>query len=359
MNKVVNKKYSGGTIDVRSMIEKAVRRKGEVTAADIRRVTGFSRAYINRFFRELQSEGRLVLVGKANRARYIPAIKRKLLQVRRLLKRHQRFLKNKNLSEDRVLDEIKETTGIFFGLPERVTRIVDYGFTEMLNNAIEHSRSKTITVTMERLPKSVRFVIADRGVGIFKNIMRKKKLESELVAIQDLLKGKQTTDPERHSGEGIFFTSKVADHLMIKAAKKRLAFDNQLHDVFLKDGPPLAGTTVVFSISTTSDRKIETIFRAHTDESYKFGKTSLAIHLFQGGAGYVSRSQARRMLVGLEKFRTITLNFKGVAVIGQAFADEVFRVWKKRNLHIIIEVENANKNVELMIRHARQLEPSL
>lgn len=56
-------------------------------------------------------------------------------------------------------------------------------------------------------------------------IMTMRKLQTELNAIQDLLRGKQRTDPERHSGEGIFCTSKVADRLIIKGSDKKLICD--------------------------------------------------------------------------------------------------------------------------------------
>jgi uncharacterized protein YerC len=354
MAKVVNKKRTRGTRNIVSLIERALQHKGEVTAAQIRTSTGFSRAYINRFFRTLQSEGRVVLVGKANQARYIVATKRNVLEARRRQTRYRRFLTNKNLSEDRILDEIKETTGIFFRLPVRVVRIVDYGFTEMLNNAIEHSRSKTIAVSMERLRDTVRFVVADRGVGIFRNIMRERKLESELAAVQELIKGKQTTDPKRHSGEGIFFTSKLADCLAIKGSSRLLLFDNRIHDVFLKDGTVRAGTVVEFSVDAKAEQDISKVFQTYADESYEFSKTALTVRLFQEGSGYVSRSQARRLVSGLEKFKKILLDFKGIETIGQAFADEIFRVWQRKNPGITIEVHNAGENVRFMINHALQ-----
>ncbi|GAH25948.1 unnamed protein product, partial [marine sediment metagenome] len=77
----------------------------------------------------------------------------------------------------------------------------------MLNNAIEHSESKKVEIIIERRKNNIIFEVRDWGVGIFNNIMNKKGLSSEMDAIQDLLKGKQTTAPSYHSGEGIFFTS--------------------------------------------------------------------------------------------------------------------------------------------------------
>jgi len=46
----------------------------------------------------------------------------------------------------------------------------------------------------------------------------------------------------------------------------------------------------------------------------------------------ISRSQAKRILRGLEKhFKVITLDFTGVTLVGQGFVDEVFRVYKNQH----------------------------
>ena len=68
------------------------------------------------------------------------------------------------------------------------------------------------------------------------------------------------------------------------------------------------------------------------------------------GDPHVSRSQAKRLLMGLEKFKRIILDFKGVKSVGQAFVDEVFRVFKNRHPNITIHYFNANDSVEAMIK---------
>ncbi|MBU1083906.1 MAG: STAS-like domain-containing protein, partial [Candidatus Omnitrophica bacterium] len=70
------------------------------------------------------------------------------------------------------------------------------------------------------------------------------------------------------------------------------------------------------------------------------------------GANYVSRSQARRVLAGLEKFKTVVLDFKGIEAIGQAFADEIFRVWKSAHTDKEISARNACENVMFMVKRA-------
>jgi len=336
-------------MDVRTAVEQLLKRRKSFKASDIVRATGFSRAYVHRVLKELVSEGRIVLLGKADRAHYVAA--EASVQARQLEKRYHRILRNNQLSEDRVLQEIKQSTGIFEALPENVIRILDYAFTEMLNNAIEHSRSDIIDVTMQRLEGGVRFAVIDRGIGIFRNIQERYGLPSELDAIQQLLKGKQTTAPASHSGEGIFFTSRVADLLVFKSGRKHLIFDNRLEDVFIKDIRAKIGTTVQFEIRLDARRSLDDVFRRYTGDSYEFGTTDVTVKLFQQSAHYVSRSQARRILLGIEQFRTIVLDFRGVETIGQAFADEIFRVWKQHHPEHRIEVRNANENVQFMIRH--------
>lgn len=335
-------------MDVKKLILKELAKKKKVKVADIVEATGFSRAYVNRFFEELKNEGKIVLIGKANRAHYVSAkrdsmAKKKILSVRRILR-------NVNLSESVVLDEIKRDTGIFLDLPKNVVAILDYAFTEMLNNAIEHSGSKKIIVVMERDTKSINFQIIDSGIGIFKNIIKKRKLKNELEAIQDLLKGKQTTAPKEHTGEGIFFTSKTADRLIIRGSNKKLLFDNILKDIFIEDIKLINGTKVKFEVGKNSKKNLNSLFKEYSENAFEFSKTKVIIDLYKIDNMYISRSQARRVLSGLDKFKIITLDFKDVKTIGQAFADEVFRVWQNHHPNIEIIYRNTGKNVLFMIK---------
>ena len=262
---------------------------------------------------------------------------------------------NRNLSEDTIVGDIKKETAIFDNLGRNIAEILDYAFTEILNNAIEHSRSQKIFVQIEKTDKSIGFIVTDFGVGIFNDIKDKFRLKNTLEAVELLLKGKQTTAPEEHTGEGIFFTSKAADKLIIKSSNKRIIFDNIINDIFIGDIQDIRGTKIIFEISRSSKRKLSAIFREYTNENFIFDKTRVTVKLFELSDGfYVSRSQARRLLFGLEKFKKIILDFKKVDTLGQAFADEVFRVWQKKHPAIIIEYINTSESVEFMIKHVIQ-----
>lgn len=339
-------------MDLKALILERLKENQELRTSDVARETGYSRVYVHRILKSLVEEGSLALVGKANQARYVPSgklheeIKKTQLKVRRILQ-------NRNLAEHRVLEGIKQTTRIYADLPGNVASIVDYAFTEMLNNAIEHSQSASIEVVMARTGAVVRFEVVDRGIGIFNNIMDKKNLNNRMEAIQDLLKGKETTAPEGHSGEGVFFTSKIADSFILKSSEKKVVFDNVSDDVYLKDIRPVTGTKVLFVIDANTKKTLTDLFSRYTDDSFTFSKTGVNVGLYRGGAEYVSRSQARRIMTGLEKFETIELDFKGIDSIGQAFGDEVFRVWHFDHPGTRVIPRNANDNVMFMIRRAK------
>lgn len=339
-------------MDIKSLILNKIKQKKVIKASDIVKATGFSRAYINRFFQELREEGRIVLIGQANKARYVLAQKGAVAKAKKGILVFRCLLKNKSISEDVVLDEIKKKTGIFLALPKNVIQILNYDFTEMLNNAIEHSRSQFIKIFMEKGEGTIRFDVIDKGVGIFNNIMKKRGLNNHLEAIQDLIKGKQTTAPKEHTGEGIFFASKAADRLTIQSSKKKLIFDNIAEDIFIKDIKKVKGTKVNFIIRQRTKRDLNAIFRQYTEGMFEFGRTRVIVKLYKTSTEYISRSQARRIVSGLEKFRVITLDFEGVKTIGQGFADEIFRVWQRRHPGIKIICKNANENILFMVERA-------
>ncbi|MBU1163931.1 DUF4325 domain-containing protein [Patescibacteria group bacterium] len=339
-------------MDIRLLILDTIKKKKQIKSADIVKLTGFSRAYINRFFKELKDEGKIILIGKANKAIYVEAKNNLVVETKKKVLTVRKQLKNKNLSEDTILDQIKREGGIFIKLNKNVIEILNYAFTEMLNNAIEHSQSKNIEVEINRNKENIHFEIVDRGIGIYNNIMKKKKLKNDLEAIQDLLKGKQTTMPQAHSGEGIFFTSKIADNFVINSYKKKLIFNNKLDDIFIQDIKNFVGTKIIFTISINSKKKLENIFRQYSDKYFEFSKTKVAVKLYKMGTIYISRSQARRITTGLEKFKIIILDFKHIKTIGQGFTDEIFRVWQNHHPNIKIETQNTNKNIDFMVQRA-------
>jgi len=266
-------------------------------------------------------------------------------------KLHVRY-QNEGLEEYQVLVDLRSKKPFLENQRENVSSIFSYAFSEMMNNAIEHSESKTIDIDIAQRQNQLEFTIRDRGIGVFRNVMQKRGLASELEAIQDLLKGKATTAPQAHSGEGIFFTSKAGSLFVLESFGIRLRIDNEIEDIFVEEVKPvIKGTSVTFVIDTRTKQHLSDIFLPYQvdPEEPAFDKTEVHIKLYTRGTIYVSRSQARRVLADLTKFSAVTLDFDRVPTIGQAFADEIFRVFRSRHPEVAISAINTNKAVQFMI----------
>ena len=262
--------------------------------------------------------------------------------------------KNKNLEEDIVYDELIKKYEI--DKKNNVKHILVYAFTEMLNNAIEHSEGTEISIHYAENYFNIFVTIKDNGIGIFKKIVRDHNLKNENEAIFELKKGKLTSDAENHSGEGIFFTSKVVDYFLISSFNKTFSFgsDEYFYSIEQNRERTIKGTEVILVLNKNTERTTKEIFDEYTSDDFVFNKTKITVHLAKDylGHDFVSRSLAKRILMNVEKFKVIVLDFENIDNIGQGFADEVFRVFKNKNPDITIVPINMNEEIEFMINRA-------
>ena len=259
------------------------------------------------------------------------------------------------LREDEIWTKVRKGTTFLNDLSENAENILYFAFTEMLNNAIDHSRSGVGYVKIWLEDDKLKFVVKDNGVGVFKNVMVSRHLPSEVDAAGELVKGKLTTQPGWHSGEGIFWTSKVADLFSLKSYGYELVIDNGLKDYAIKEvDPSLIGTEVYFEVSKDTGKSLQLIFRDFSFDHNKLtlDTTIIPVKLFEGGEIWISRSQAKKILAGLERYKKIIFDFAGIEVIGQAFADEIFRVFNIAHPDIILEPINMSETVRMMVARA-------
>jgi hypothetical protein len=64
------------------------------------------------------------------------------------------------------------------------------------------------------------------------------------------------------------------------------------------------------------------------------------------------------VLARVDLFKTVIFNFEGVPTIGQAFADEIFRVFARAHPDIEIRWSRANSEVKRIIESAKAEKPS-
>ena len=305
---------------------------------------GVTRASVNGYLRSLINEGLIEATGKTKSRKYA---------LKPLDQYADQFPLTPELAEDRIL---RERLGPhLITLIENVRRICDYGFTEMLNNAIEHSDGKECFVGLIRTYASIRLIVKDDGVGIFDKIAHACHLADKREAILELSKGKLTTDSRRHTGEGIFFTSRMFDKFWIISGGLAYRRTKNEDDEWLIESVEAndPGTLVGMEISTYATHTSKDIFDKFVDDNDRFSRTHVPLALAKyEGENLVSRSQARRLLSRVERFSEVMLDFTGISDVGQAFADEIFRVWSREHPGTKIVPIGTADAVWSMIQHA-------
>jgi anti-sigma regulatory factor (Ser/Thr protein kinase) len=227
---------------------------------------------------------------------------------------------------------------------------LNFAFTEMVNNAIDHSKGTELQVRWFLSENVLAFEIEDNGIGAFESLRDSRELNDDFEAVGELSKGKQTTDPARHSGLGIFLTSRLVDRFVLAANRLTWTVDNELEDsaVGWLDRPR-RGTLVRCEIRYDTAKTLPEVMGAMQDPvTQRLNKTSIRIDLFRQG-DFVSRTEAKLIGARLEGFEVIELDFSGITQIGQGFADELFRVWTNEHPSSRLVPVNANPAVQAAI----------
>ncbi|MGI0014449.1 MAG: STAS-like domain-containing protein [Nitrososphaera sp.] len=303
-----------------------------------------TRQAANKHLQQLVEECALVSDGKTRNRAY------RLYPLVQWLKEYEL---NDSLAEDIVWRSDVEPS--LSQLPENVFEIWHYGFTEMLNNAIDHAQGSSVEVLLRKTAAVTELAIIDNGIGIFRNIQAELGLVDERHAILELSKGKLTTDPANHTGEGIFFTSRMFDAFDIVSAGVYFSHtfgdaEDWIHEITR----PEHGTMVWMKLNNHTSRTIKKVFDQFTShDELGFTRTVVPVRLAQyGDDKLVSRSQAKRLLARVDRFKTVIFDFTEVDYIGQAFADEVFRVFASRYPEVELLAIKANSAVKRMIQRA-------
>jgi len=306
---------------------------------------GISRQAVNKHIKRLVEQKALIVRGEARNRHYL---------IHPQIQWEQIYSLDGSVAEDKVWrDDIDK---LLQELPGNVVDIWHYGFTEIFNNAIDHSSGEHVHVSVTKTAINTEIMIYDDGEGIFKKIQRELELNDERHAVLELAKGKLTTDPENHTGEGIFFSSRMFDDFRVLSGN---VFFSHTHDEeedwILENQRFQSGTGVFMKLANNSSRTEKQIFDAFASaEDYGFTKTVVPVRLAQyGNERLVSRSQAKRLLSRIDRFKTVIFDFDEVSSVGQAFADEVFRVFRNRYPEIDLIYINANNDVEQMINRAK------
>lgn len=249
-------------------------------------------------------------------------------------------------------------------LNENAKHIWGYVLPEIFNNAIEHSEGNTVSTYINACYLYTKVTVVDDGTGIFRKVtgaMKDRGYNDPLPedAVTELYKGKFTSCPQRHTGEGIFFSMRMLDKLAI-ASDGCLLRNGYSEDPSFIRSHLLAyamkltkqGTVVIMQLENNTRREATEVFNEFSNIEKGFIKTRIPVFEACLDRDPVARSQARRIYSRLTSFEEVILDFDKVDMMGQGFADELFRVFHNEHPEVTLTPVNMNEFVHRMYLHA-------
>jgi anti-sigma regulatory factor (Ser/Thr protein kinase) len=285
-------------------------------AGELQRRLHVGRAAARRTLARLAEARWLVREGTPRRPRHRPGALRQVVRTYALA----------GLQEDRPWIE---DFAPHFALPPAVRRLARHVFTELVNNAVDHSEGTRVTVSLRQTPTQAQLLVSDDGRGLFDKLRAAFALPDPALAMLELGKGKLTSDPARHGGRGLFFSARAADvfdlHANAAAFRRRAWEGDGWHRGRALDR---RGTSIYAAIALDTTRTLESVFAAHSldGRGVGFERTVVALQLLADQGELATRAQARRAASGLARFARAELDFAGITHVGHSFADELFRV---------------------------------
>ena len=304
---------------------------------------GITPASVYKYLNEMETAG---VVQKIKRGEYLLACKTSVITLHRSAGELE--------SEMRIYD--RYIYPLTIDLPRNVQGIWEYLCGEMINNVIDHSEAETLEIGISRNALQTEIRLTDDGVGILRKIKTYFGLDSIEEAVAELFKGKLTTDAAHHSGEGVFFSSRLADTFIIVSSGQvfthnRFAED-EIRQIAMQTPQDVneCGTTVFMTLANDSQKRAKDVFDLFADTDGGFTKTRIPLKNYFESAP-VSRSQAKRLVSRLDRFLEAELDFEGVEWMGQGFAHELFVVFAKAHPETKLIPLNMNEDVRKMHVH--------
>jgi hypothetical protein len=329
---------------VRFIIENVEARPDDIGPFTARRF-GVTRATASNYLRRLVGDGRLTAKGRTRARSY--ALKAALLASG--IGRLSPFAEDDELWRRELRPKLE-------GLPKAALDACHFGFTAAVANAIVHSGGDILTWRLRLDARSVELTVTDDGVGAFARLKAALGLEDDGRALLELAKGGATIDPSRHAGRSLFLVSRMFEGFRL--ASGRLAYvcerdgDGRTRCRAERLSAPLKGTLVTLQLDHVSAPAPGEVFARYAGEGGR-PRSEIAVALAaSGGEPLASRSQARRLLAGLERCCEANLDFTGAPETGPAFLHEIFGVFARAHPDVRLNALNADPVTAEMISQA-------
>lgn len=298
---------------------------------------GLSRQAALRHMYILITDGKVTATGKT---------KDRMYQLKPLVEKSYSFSITPELKEDQIFHE--NISPYLDNLAPELREICEYGFSQVMNNVISHSEGKTCQVHISRNEGTFSFKIGDDGVGILSKVTKHFSLENERHAVMELSKGKMTTDPAHHTGDGLFFVSRLFDRFLLESSGLVWKHEMKNEKWLVTPVKNKIGTSIFLEINSLSNRSLKNTMNEYsTNGGMIFNRTCIPVVLSKlDSENLFSRSQARRLTQNLENYKNICFDFTGLDMVSHSFADEVFRVYQQKKPHQKLEWKNSNSELK-------------
>ena len=331
---------------IRPIIDDLLAEWGSIANRNVVAATGSSRQAAHAQLRSMVDAGDLIVEGSGRGVRY------------RSVHPRQRFrYRLEGLGEDLVWNDVSAEVLELSDLPDPADRALHNAVVELVNNAISHSHGRYVEVSFRKAHDRLVLEVSDDGKGIFDHLAQENGLTDGMEALRQLTKGKLTTMPAEHTGEGIFLLSRIADFFEIESGGLLWMVDNEIDDVGIASVHVSPGTRVRFEIDVSTTTSLESVM-AESSEGFELARRRVVVKLFETGNRFLSRSEAKKLLEGLNRFRNVVVDFKGVEAVGQGFVDEMFRVWTSRHPDTRLHPINMGPPIAFIVEHGRRASES-
>ena len=247
---------------------------------------------------------------------------------------------------------------------DKAMEIWNYVLPEILSNAVNHSGGSTVSIYVRSNYLYTRVTVADNGVGIFSKVREAMKSfghrdPSIDDAVAELYKGKFTSEPDKYVGDGIFYSMHLLDKFaaisegnVIRAGFEEEPSYLRSHLLGYAMRPTDNGTVIVMQLENDTQRDASDVFDKYSSGEDGLLRTNIPVFEACADRNPITRSQAKRLCARLDMFDEVILDFEKSMIMGQGFADEVFRVFHNNHPQVVVMPVGMNPVVKRMYLHA-------
>lgn len=321
------------------ILQNLTQHQKDIIKATIRQF-GLSRQAILKHMHTLIQEDKVVAYGKT-RDRYYELMP--LVNYSQSIDISNGFRPDK-LIQDQIRPQLRR-------LPANIREICKFSLSALFNNVLDHANGTHLSYKIYVTQDEIHLLINDNGVGLFHKINDAQDFQGKHLSAIEVAKGGVTSDPLNHAGEELMTVLHLFDTGIIEASGLCLTFINKTLDWTLSESSQLKGTKIHLEIKTNSRRTCQEVFQRIFDREKRSVRIPVKLAR-SNGEQLNSRIQAQSLVHNIEELDEIEFDFRQIDLIGPAFADELLRRSKEKNINISVSWINTTRTINMLMSRA-------